>query len=59
MFEAETVTLAVPVNERAHMVGPKSALVTVVNYGEYQRRALFLRTVTSEPSLNRLLRSFV
>jgi len=36
MFEAETVTLAVPVNERDHMVGPKSAPVTVVNYGDYQ-----------------------
>src|SRR6267142_1539881 len=36
MFEAETVTLAVPVNERDHIVGPKSAPVTVVNYGDYQ-----------------------
>ena len=36
MFEAETVKLAVPVNERDHMVGSKSARVTVVNYGDYQ-----------------------
>ena len=36
MFEAETATLAVPVNGRDHMVGPKSAPVTVVNYGDYQ-----------------------
>ena len=36
MFEAETVTLAVLVNERDHMAGPKSAPITVVNYGDYQ-----------------------
>jgi len=35
MFEAE-ITLAVPVTERDHMLGPKSATVTVVNYGDYQ-----------------------
>ena len=36
MFEAETATLAVPVNECDHIVGPKSVPVTVVNYGDYQ-----------------------
>jgi len=36
MSEAETVTLAVPVNERDHVMGPTNAPVTVVNYGDYQ-----------------------
>src|SRR5882757_5377152 len=36
MIEAETVTLAAPVNERDHMMGPANARVTVVNYGDYQ-----------------------
>jgi protein-disulfide isomerase len=36
MIEAESVTLAVPVNERDHVMGPTSARVTVVNYGDYQ-----------------------
>jgi len=36
MFEAETVTLAVPVTERDHTIGPTDARVTVVNYGDYQ-----------------------
>jgi protein-disulfide isomerase len=36
MIEAETVTLAAPVNERDHTMGPTNARVTVVNYGDYQ-----------------------
>ena len=36
MSEAETVRLAVPVNERDHVMGPTNAPVTVVNYGDYQ-----------------------
>jgi protein-disulfide isomerase len=36
MIEAETATLAVPVNERDHLVGSTNARVTVVNYGDYQ-----------------------
>jgi protein-disulfide isomerase len=36
MIEAETVTLAAPVNERDHTMGPTNAPVTVVNYGDYQ-----------------------
>ena len=36
MIETETVTLAVPVNERDHMMGPANARVTVVNYGDYE-----------------------
>ena len=36
MSEAATATLAVPVNERDHVMGPTNAPVTVVNYGDYQ-----------------------
>src|SRR5712692_2669164 len=36
MSEAATATLAVPVNERDHVMGPPNAPVTVVNYGDYQ-----------------------
>src|SRR5258707_4240039 len=36
MSEAETVRLAVPVNESDHVMGPTSAPITVVNYGDYQ-----------------------
>ena len=36
MIELKTVTLAVPVNERDHVMGPTNARVTVVNYGDYQ-----------------------
>src|SRR4051794_14779520 len=36
MSEAETIRLAVPVNERDHARGPTNALVTVVNYGDYE-----------------------
>jgi len=30
------VKLAVPINERDHVIGPPDALVTVVNYGDYE-----------------------
>jgi formate-nitrite transporter family protein len=30
------VKLAVPINERDHAIGPPDALVTVVNYGDYE-----------------------
>jgi protein-disulfide isomerase len=36
MNERETVRLAVPVNERDHVLGPANAPVTVVNYGDYE-----------------------
>lgn len=36
MSEAETIRLAVPVNERDHVMGPTNAPVTVVNYGDYE-----------------------
>src|SRR5260370_917043 len=36
MNEAASATLAVPVNERDHVMGPPNAPVTVVNYGDYQ-----------------------
>ena len=36
MSEAKSTTLALPVNERDHVMGPPNASVTVVNYGDYQ-----------------------
>src|SRR5215510_11509682 len=30
------MTLAIPINERDHAIGPTDALVTVVNYGDYE-----------------------
>jgi len=36
LIGAETVTLAVPVTEGDHTIGPTDARVTVVNYGDYQ-----------------------
>jgi protein-disulfide isomerase len=36
MNERETNRLAVPVNERDHVLGPANAAVTVVNYGDYE-----------------------
>jgi protein-disulfide isomerase len=35
MIEAESIKLAIPVNERDHLIGPAKASVTVVNYGGY------------------------
>jgi protein-disulfide isomerase len=36
MKESETIRLAVPVNERDHVMGPTNATVTVVSYGDYE-----------------------
>ena len=36
MNERETIRLAVPVNERDHVLGPANAPVTVVNYADYE-----------------------
>jgi protein-disulfide isomerase len=36
MSQTDSIMLAVPVNERDHMMGPTNASVTVVNYGDYQ-----------------------
>jgi protein-disulfide isomerase len=36
MSQADSIMLAVPVNENDHVRGPTSAPVTVVNYGDYQ-----------------------
>lgn len=36
MTEAKTIQLAVPVNERDHVLGPANAAITVVNYGDYE-----------------------
>lgn len=36
MSEANTIRLAVPVNERDHVRGPAHAPVTVVNYSDYE-----------------------
>jgi formate-nitrite transporter family protein len=36
MSQTDSIMLAVPVNENDHVMGPTSAPVTVVNYGDYQ-----------------------
>ena len=36
MSQTDSIMLAVPVNERDHVMGPANAPVTVVNYGDYQ-----------------------
>src|SRR6266853_4963277 len=36
MSQTDSTMLAVPVNERDHVMGPTNAPVTVVNYGDYQ-----------------------
>jgi protein-disulfide isomerase len=36
MSQTDSIVLAVPVNERDHVMGPANASVTVVNYGDYQ-----------------------
>jgi protein-disulfide isomerase len=36
MSDANTLTLAIPVNDRDHAIGPVDASVIVVNYGDYE-----------------------
>jgi protein-disulfide isomerase len=36
MSQTDSIMLAVPMNENDHVMGPTSAPVTVVNYGDYQ-----------------------
>ena len=36
MIEANTLKLAIPVNDRDHAIGPADSLVTVVNYVDYE-----------------------
>lgn len=36
MNQTDSIMLAVPVNESDHVMGPTSAPITVVNYGDYQ-----------------------
>ena len=36
MSQTDSIMLAVPVNERDHVMGPANAAVTLVNYGDYQ-----------------------
>ena len=36
MAQATRLTLAIPVNDRDHILGPPDASVVVVNYGDYQ-----------------------
>ncbi len=36
MMNEKTVELAIPVNERDHVIGLADAPVTVVNYGDYE-----------------------
>ena len=45
MIELKTVTLAVPVNERDHVMGPTNARVTVVNYFATSQVAVSMKSV--------------
>ena len=36
MSDAKRLTLAIPINERDHSIGPADASVIVVNYGDYE-----------------------
>lgn len=36
MSSSKNLTLAIPVSDRDHVLGPANATVTVVNYGDYQ-----------------------
>src|SRR6266404_2648424 len=57
MSEAATATLAVPVNERDHVMGPTNAPVTVVNYGDYQCPGCQQRRRSTEKMARELLDS--
>src|SRR5260370_25204687 len=57
MIEAETVTLAVPVNERDDVMDPTNAPVTVVNYADYQCRGCQQRHRSTEKLARELVES--
>ncbi len=57
MSEAATATLAVPVNERDHVMGPANAPVIVVNYGDYQCPGCQQRHRSTEKMARELLDS--
>lgn len=57
MSEGETVMLAAPVTERDHTMGPTNALVTVVNYGDYQCPGCQKRHRSTEKMARELLDS--
>ena len=57
MSEAATATLAVPVNERDHVMGPPNAPVIVVNYGDYQCPGCQQRHRSTEKMARELLDS--
>jgi protein-disulfide isomerase len=57
MIEARTMKLAIPVNERDHVIGPARASVTVVNYGDYLCRDFDGRQSAVEKIVDELINS--
>jgi len=55
MSDANKLRLAVPVDERDHVIGPADALVTVVSYGDYQCPGCHRRHREVEKMFNQLL----
>src|SRR5215510_6541401 len=55
MIESEKATLAVPVNEYDHVIGPAQAPVTVVTYGDYDSPACRSRHCATEKMVDALL----
>ena len=49
--------LAIPINERDHTIGPPDALVTVVNYGDYECPDCHRRHVAVEKMFDQLVDS--
>ena len=57
MSQTDPIMLAVPVNESDHVMGPTSARVTVVNYGDYQCPGCQQRHRSTEKMARELLDS--
>jgi len=55
MIETERFTLAVPVNEHDHMIGPANANFTVVTYGDYECPACQSKHRATEKMFDELL----
>jgi protein-disulfide isomerase len=51
------VKLAIPINERDHAIGPPDALVTVVNYGDYECPDCRRRHLAAEKMFDQLVDS--
>src|SRR3977135_975115 len=57
MSQTDSIMLAVPVNQNDHVMGPTSARVTVVNYGDYQCPGCQKRHRSTEKMARELLDS--